>query len=57
MLQVFEVYGVHEVYWAFEAYVELRLLAEDHVGQSNHSCRTHICPCKYMASIVADAST
>ena len=57
MLQVFEVYGMHEMYKVFEAYGELRLLAEDHVGQSNHSCRTHICPCKYMASIVADAST
>ena len=57
MLQVFEVYGEHEVYGVFEAYGELRLLAEDHVGRSIHSCRTHICPCKYMASVVADAST
>ena len=36
--QAFGVYGV------FEVYGELRLLAEDHVGQSFHSCRTHICP-------------
>ena len=57
MLQVFGVYGVHEVYWAFEAYGELRLQAEGHVGQSILSCRTHIFPCKYMASVVADAST
>ena len=49
--QAFGVYGV------FKVYGELRLLAEDHVGRSIHSCRTHICPCKYMASVVADAST
>ena len=51
-----QAFGVYEVYGVFEVYGELRQLAEDHVGRSIHSCRTHICPCKYIASVVADAS-